>query len=149
MDWPAVSASLASAYTGLSDGAGNTLRASHDKLPDGIVAPCAVVVLHSFDDVTIYAGWMTGVAVFDVLILLEPMADLPRRYAALLRWVTPAMLATLPHVQLGLPANVSQAVPGSVEVSPAGDSPDYAGLPYDLVRVSIRVSFRDQVTVGT
>jgi hypothetical protein len=149
MDWPAVAATIATAYAGLSDGAGATLRASHDVPPDSIVAPCAVTILRTFDGVEVQAnGWVTGTAVFDVLILLDPSADVPRRYAALLRWVTPAMVATLAHVQIGLPGSVSGAVPGNTVVSLAGDNPTYDGMPYDLVQVPIRVGFRDRETMA-
>ena len=147
MDWPAVTTTIAGRYEGLSDGAGHTLRASHDVLPDGIVAPCAVTILRRFEGVEVYAGWMIGTAVYDVLVLLDPSTDLPRRTAALLRWVAPSVIATLGAVQLALPGNVSGAVPGATVVSLGGDDEVYAGLPYDLIRVPILVSFREQVTV--
>lgn len=149
MDWPAITASIAARYTALPDGAGHTLRASHDVLPDGIVAPCAVTILRRFEGVEVMAGWLTGTAVFDVMILLDPSADLPRRTAALLRWVSPATIATLGAVQLGLPANIAGAVPGATAVEFAGESEVYAGMPYDMVRVSIVVPWREQVTVAS
>lgn len=148
MDWPAVTTTLAGRYDALSDGAGHTLRASHATLPDAIVAPCAVTILRSLRDVAVYAGWMTGTAVYDVIVLLDPVPDMPRRTAALLRWVSPATIATLGAVQLALPANISGAVPDGTAVEMAGESDVYAGMPYDLVRVTINVAFRERVTVA-
>jgi hypothetical protein len=147
IDWTAVTATIAGRYTGLADTGGKTLRASHDVLPDGIAAPCAVTIFRGLRDVEVYAGWMTGTANVDVLILLDPIADLPRRTAAVLAWVGPAALALLGNVQLSLPANVSSAVPTDAVVEMAGESDVYAGLPYDLVRVPVAVTFRQQVTV--
>jgi hypothetical protein len=148
IDWPALTATIAGRYTGLADTAGNTLRASHDVLPDAIVAPCAVSIFRGLQEVAVYAGWMTGKATVDVLILVEPIADLPRRTAAILAWVGPAVVATLGNVQLSLPANVASAVPGEAVVEMAGESEVYAGLAYDMVRVPITVEFRQQVAVA-
>jgi hypothetical protein len=148
IDWPAVTTTIAGRYDTLSDGAGHTLRASHDVPPDGIVCPCAVTILRSLRDVEVYAGWITGTAVYDVMVLLDPLPDVPRRTAALLRWVGPATIATLGAVQLSLPANISAAVPSGTAVELAGESDVYAGMPYDMVRVSLDVRFRAQVTVA-
>lgn len=147
MDWPAVTTTIAGRYTGLSNGS-KTLRASHSVLSDAIVAPCAVAIFRGLRDVAVFAGWMTGTAMVDVLILVDPVADLPRRTAAILAWVSPAVIAMLGNVQVSLPANVSSAVPSEAVVEMAGDSEVYAGLPYDMVRIPIVVSFREQVTVA-
>lgn len=148
MDWQAVGTAIAAAYTGLSDGAGNTLRASHAAPPDAPTAPCAVVILRGFDSWERQNHWITGIALYDVLILLAPTADVPRRYAAMLRWITPAAAALSSGIQLGMAGEVSGALVGSIAPSLAGDSPDYAGLPFDSLRVPVRVGFRflDQVT---
>jgi hypothetical protein len=148
MDWAAVCERIALPYAGLSDGAGHTLRGAHALPPDAPVPPCAIVVLRGLDAIEVYAGWMTGTALVDALVLLDPSADVPRRMAALLRWTGPAATCGLAHVQIDDLDGVSGCVPGSAEVSLAGDSPDYGGMPFDMVRVPYRVSFRQRVAVA-
>ena len=148
MDWPTTQASIAAAFTGLSDGAGTTLRASHAQPPDAIVTPCAVTILRGFEGVSIAGSRVTGRAKFDVLVLLDPTPDVPRRYAAMLRFTGPALVAILAHMQLGNTAEIASVLPVSASPDLAGDSPDYAGLPYDLVRVALEVEFAYTVSVG-
>ena len=149
MDWTALTEALAAKYEGLANAdASETLRASHATTPDAPVAPCAVTVLAGLGDIAPEGpGWLTGFANVDVMILLAPVPDVPRRYAAMLRWVGPATTAAMSGVMLGMTSSVAGAVPVDVEVALAGDSEVYAGLPWDLVRVRYRIPYRDRVTV--
>ena len=149
MDWPELATALAGKYTGLANSdASATLRASYDAAPDVPVAPCAITILAGLRNVQPEgATWLTGVAMLDVLLLLDPAADVPRRYAALLRWVGPALTAAMSGVQLGMYNSIAGALPEDVEIALAGESEVYAGLPWDMVRVRYGVPFRDRVTV--
>ena len=140
---------LAACYAGLANAdASDTLRSASGAMDVPLATPCAVVLLANLAGVGPEGStWLTGTAEVDALVMLDPSADLPRRYAAMLRWLGPALTATMPGVQLGLHANISGAVPSAVEVALAGDSAVYAGLPYDLVRVRYSIPFRDRVTV--
>lgn len=144
MDWVVVAQSLAAPLEGLSDGAGTTLRAAHAMPPDDVVPPCAVSVMRGFSDTTRAYGWASGTANFDVLVLLAPTGDLARRATALLRWITPVSAAISAHIQLGDYAHISGAIVGNVQVELAGQADDYAGLPYDMLRVPVGVQFREQ-----
>lgn len=149
LDLPAAVTALAAKYAGLANADGSdTLRASYDAAQDGIAAPCAVTVLAGLTGVQSAGGTgLTGTAEIDVLILLEPAADVPRRWAALLRWVGPALAASLVGNTLGQTDALAGAVPTEVDPTLAGDSAVYAGLPWDTVRVRYAVPFRLQHSV--
>lgn len=149
IDWTARTAALAALYDGLSSADGSvTLRASHAAAPDSIAAPCAVTLVAGFSALSFEgSAWLTGTADIDVLVLLEPSADVPRRYAALLKWVQPAMTAAVGAVRLGDPSGIAAAVPVSSEFALAGDSEVYAGMPWDMVRVRYQVPFRERVVM--
>ncbi len=149
MDWSALTAALAAKYTDLANAdASDTLRESYDVAQDDPITPCALTLMAGLADVGPEGpGWLTGKANVDVLILLEPKADVPHRYAALLRWLGPATTAAMSGVMLGMTSSVAGAVPVDVEVALAGDSEVYAGLPWDMVRVRYRIPYRDRVTV--
>lgn len=148
MDWGAVCDAIAAPYGGLSDGAGTTLRSAEALPPDAPTPPCAVAVFRSVNDVVVMSGWMTGTATVDLMVLLAPEADVPRRMAALLRYMTPALSCGLAHVQIGMLPEVSSCVPTSATASLAGDSPDYAGMPFDMILLPYLVTFRTRAAVA-
>lgn len=149
LDLAAAATALAARYAGLVNAdASDTLRASHDAAPDGLVTPCAVTMLASLDNVASIGGTgLTGTASYDVMVLLSAGSTVDRRYAALLRWVGPALSAALTGNTLGQADALAGAVPSSVEVALAGDSAVYDGLPWDMVRVRYSIPFRLQATV--
>lgn len=140
---------LAAKHDGLSNADGSaTLRASHGTSPGAIVTPCAVTTIAGLSDVQALGGTgLAGTAILDVLFLLSPAATVELRYAALLRWVMPAMTAALTGNTLGQPDALAGAVPTDLEVALAGDSDVYDGLPWDTVRVRYSVPFRLQAAV--
>lgn len=151
MDYPALVTALAATYTGLANvDSSDTLRASYDVAPDAPVVPCAITLLAGLENVEAQGmTYLVGDAMLDVLVLLEPSADVPRRNSALLRWVSPALTAALSSVQLGMTGSIAGAVPVDLEVSLAGESEVYAGLPWDSVRVRYRVPFLHRVEIVT
>ncbi|MFN8631197.1 MAG: hypothetical protein U0838_13040 [Chloroflexota bacterium] len=141
---------LAAKHAGLANADGSsTLRQSYDALPADPVFPCAWTVLADLSGIEAAGGTgLTGTASFDVLILLEPQADVPRRHAALGKWVMPALQAALAGNALGQPDALAGAVPTLVEPRLAGDSEVYDGLDLDSVRVRYEVPFRLQRAVA-
>ena len=150
MDWPGLCAALAARYVGLSNAAGtSTLRAAHDVAPDNIVTPCAVARMGQITGIALQgATFYTGRAAVDVLILLDPASDVPHRDAALLEWIRPAMTAAVGGIGLGMYGDIAGATVSSVEPILAGsEDNDYAGMPYDMVRVRYDIEFLERVTV--
>lgn len=146
MDYQALADRIAAAYVGLSDGT-TTLRASHATAPDNPVPPCAITVLTGLRDVNRVNNRVTATAVFDVIVMLNPTADTARRYAALLRLLPHTLTALSPGITLGDPAEVSGALIGDAQVSLAEQNQDYAGAPWDMIRVPVlvHVAYTDAV----
>ena len=148
MDWTALTANLAGKYTGLANSdASETLRTSHATPPDNVICPCAITLLAGMANVSTHASWITGTAQVDVMVLLEPAGDVPRRYAALLRWVGPALTAAMAGNTLGMSGDIAGSVPVDIDVALAGESEVYAGMPWDMVRVRYDVPWRQQTAV--
>lgn len=147
MDYQALADRIAAAYAGLSDGT-TTLRASHAVAPDNPVTPCAITLLTGLRDVARVSNRVTATAVFDVMVLYDPTADTGRRYAALLRMLPHALTALSPGITLGNPSEVSGALIGDAQVSLAEQNQDYAGAPWDMIRVPVlvHVAYTDEAT---
>lgn len=148
MDWPTLTANLAGKYTNLANSdSSDTLRASHANAPDNIVCPCAVTLLAGMANVSTHASWITGTAQVDVLVLLDPSGDVPRRYAALLKWIGPAITAAMSGNTLAMPDDIAGSIPADVDVALAGESEVYAGMPWDMVRIRYDIPWRQQTSV--
>lgn len=149
LDLMAACTALAGKYQGLANSDGSSaLRQSYEAPPSDPAFPCAWTVIADISDIEAAGGTgLTGTAAIDVLILLEPSADVQRRYADLSRWVMPALRAALTGNTLGQADALAGAVPRRVEVALAGESDVYDGLQLDMVRVRYEVDFRLQRSV--
>ena len=140
---------LAAKYASLPNSdASDTLRASYALDPDGIATPCALTMISDITSIETAGGTgLTGSLQMDVLILLDSSGPVDRRWAAMGKWVQPALTASLSGNALGQAGSLAGAIPIECETALAGDSAVYDGLPYDSVRVRYSVPFRLQAGV--
>ena len=142
MDYEAIAAALKTRFTSVTPPADEEALEATDEPPNSIGPSQIVVMLPPPEDVE----WGPGkhrysVQLWEVWAIFAQEGDFPIRMHRLAKWQKALLDQVVAHIQLGL-AYVDMAEIRRIE--PA--QPDWAEIPYDGLRITVRVQTREVVT---
>lgn len=150
MNTKAIADAIAGRFTGITATVGSVTESLAStptaSLPNTLGKGPVVLVFHPSGALEIGVSAMrTDLYTFPVKLLRDPV-DYPSRSDWLYAWYDAMHDRVALDMDLGLPSYVDIAEAGAVRIELDGES--YAGIPYDVVELTVTVRIYEHATIG-